>query len=71
MQNHKKQDSLSVNNISTTNDIKAVSKNTAGNAAEDPFCTFAHKRHAVGSKIEKRDGPESICKEDGSWHNSK
>lgn len=70
MQNRKKQDSLSVNNIATPNEIKAVSQKTVGNAGEDPFCIYAHKRHAVGSKIENRDGSDSICKEDGSWHNS-
>lgn len=69
MHNRKKQDSLFVNQISNTNEINAVSEKPAGNANEDPFCVYAHKRHAVGSKIENRHGSESVCKEDGIWRN--
>lgn len=69
MQNHKKQDSISVNNITATDEIKAVSK-IVGNAGKDPFCVYAHQRHAVGSKIKNEDGSETICTDDGTWQNS-
>lgn len=70
MQNHKKQDSISVNDISHVNDINAVSKKPVGNAGKDPFCVYDHKRHAVNSKITNVDGSETVCKNDGSWHNT-
>jgi len=71
MKNHNEQDSLYVNVISPTGEIKAVSDKPVGNAAKDPFCVYAHKRHAVGSKIIHRDGSEAVCTEDdGAWHNS-
>lgn len=70
MQNRKKQDSLFVNRIADPDDITAVSGSPAGNADKDAFCVYAHKRHAVGSKIENRNGPGSVCREDGTWHNS-
>lgn len=72
MQNRKKQDSLFVNNITDPNEINAVSKAPTGNAGRDPFCVYAHKRHAAGSVIEnKNGGPESVCKEDGVWHSQR
>ncbi len=71
MQNRKRQDSLFVNSITDPNNITAVSKAPAGNAEKDAFCVYAHKRHAVGSKIENRNGPESVCMEDGIWHSSR
>ena len=70
MQNHKKQDSISVNVITDPDDIKAVSQKTAGNAGTDPFCIYGHKRHAVGSKIINRDGSETVCTDEGSWRNT-
>ena len=69
MQNHKKQDSLSVNIITPQNKVKPVSSEAAGNAGRDPFCIYGHKRHAVGSKIEYGDGKEAVCTEDGTWQN--
>ncbi len=72
MQNRKKQDSLFVNKIANPNEMKAVSDTSAGNANKDPFCVYAHKRHAAGSIIENRNGgPESICKDDGVWHSQR
>jgi hypothetical protein len=71
MQNRKKQDRISVNVITPENDIKAVSKDTVGNAAEDPNCIYTHERHAVGSKIKNDDGSELICTDNSSWQNSK
>ncbi|HEX3028335.1 MAG TPA: hypothetical protein VHT34_03295 [Clostridia bacterium] len=68
MQNHKKQDSLSVNKISETNEVKSIS-NITGDAAEDPFCIYDHKRHAVGSRLKNEDGSEAVCKDDGTWRN--
>jgi hypothetical protein len=70
MQNHKEQDNISVNIIRPKNDIKAVSKKPVGNADKDPFCVYAHKRHAVGSKIINEDGSESVCTNDTSWKNT-
>ena len=69
MKNHKKDDIISVNTIAPNNDIKSTQKNV-GNADKDPFCIFEHKRHAVGSKIENDDGSNTVCKDDGSWHNN-
>lgn len=69
MQNHKKQDNISVNIITSEDDIKSISKQPTGNAATDPFCIHAHKRHAVGSKIINEDGSETVCSNDGSWKN--
>jgi hypothetical protein len=71
MLNHKKQDNISVNVISPTNDIKNVSEKPVGNADKDPFCVYAHKRHAVGSKLVNEDGSNKECKDDTSWQNSK
>ena len=70
MQDHKKQDSISVNNISLHNDIKAVSPKPVGNADKDPFCVYEHKRHAVGSKILNSDGTKTECKDDSVWRNT-
>lgn len=70
MQNHSKQDKLFVNKISGVNNVKNVSKKSVGNAAEEPFCVYAHKRHAAGSKIVNEDGSESVCKEDSTWQNT-
>jgi len=69
MQNHKKQDNISVNIINEENEIRHVSQKPAGNAGKDPFCVYDHKRHAVGSKIINDDGSESTCTKDGSWKN--
>ncbi len=69
MQNHKKQDSISVNIISEQNEVKPVSQKPEGNAGKDPFCVYDHKRHAVGSIIVNEDGSQSVCCEDGSWRN--
>ncbi|HEX2924747.1 MAG TPA: hypothetical protein VHP38_00565 [Ruminiclostridium sp.] len=71
MQNHKEQDSISVNDISQENEIKQVSKKTIGNAGKDPFCVYDHRRHAVGSKIVTENGLESVCSEEGSWKTKK
>jgi len=68
MQNHKKQDSISVNIIGE-NEIKSESQ-MSGNAGKDPFCVYDHKRHAVGSKIINDDGTETVCTEEGSWKNT-
>lgn len=70
MQNHKKQDNISVNIIGQENQINSVSKKPVGNADKDSFCVYDHKRHAVGSKIINEDGSETICTEDGSWKNT-
>jgi thiamine biosynthesis protein ThiC len=70
MQNHKKQDNISVNIINQENQIRHVPQNPAGNADKDPFCVYDHKRHAVGSKIINEDGSESICTKDGLWKNT-
>ncbi|MHB8064955.1 MAG: hypothetical protein ACYDG2_20425 [Ruminiclostridium sp.] len=67
MQNHKKQDSISVNVINQENEIKPISQKPVGNAGKDPFCVYDHKRHAAGSKIINEDGSDSVCSEDGSW----
>ncbi len=69
MQNHKKQDSISVNLITPPDDAKTISKKPVGNAGEDPFCLFNHQRYAVDSVIKNRDGSETVCTEDGSWQN--
>jgi hypothetical protein len=73
MKNNKKEDKLYVNLITAPNDIKAISDNPVGNAAKDPFCVFAHKRHAIGSKIVNNDDSQTVCstESDGSWQNSK
>lgn len=70
MENHKRQDNLYINEIAEGNEVKSISKNAVGNAEQEPFCVYNHKRHAVGSKIINDDGSESICKEDGSWQNT-
>ena len=70
MKNHKKNDNISVNDISLHNEIKSVSGKPTGNADKDPFCVYEHKRHAVGSKIKNSDGSESVCKEDTTWQNT-
>jgi hypothetical protein len=70
MQNNKKRDDLTVNHISSQNDMKAVSQKPTGNAGEDPFCVYGHKRHAVGSKISNNDGLEAVCTDEGSWKNT-
>jgi len=67
MQNHKKQDNISVNVIGQEKQIKSISQEPVGNAGKDPFCVYDHKRHAVGSKIINDDGSESVCSEEGSW----
>lgn len=70
MQNHKEQDSISVNVIRSQNEMKAVSEKSVGNAGQDPFCIYGHKRHAVGSKITDKDGSGSVCTQNGTWENS-
>lgn len=70
MKNNKKNDMLSVNNIASPNEIRAVSQKPTGNAEDDPFCVYAHQRHAVGSKIKTTDGIESECTNEGSWKNT-
>ncbi|HEY5586066.1 MAG TPA: hypothetical protein VIK78_16440 [Ruminiclostridium sp.] len=70
MQNHKNQDSISVNFVNEVNEIKPITKKPVGNAGTDPFCVYDHKRHAVGSKIINGDGTESVCTDDGSWQNT-
>lgn len=70
MQNHKKQDSVSVNVITPPDDIQTVSSKPVGTADEVPSCIYAHKRHAVGSKIINRDGSETVCTKDGTWQNT-
>ena len=67
MKNHQKDDKVSVNRITDQNDIKKMSDKPVGVASENPNCLYAHKRHAVGSKILNSDGSESTCTEDGSW----
>jgi len=69
MQNHNKQDSISVNVITPDNKVKSVSQGPVGNSGKDPFCVYDHKRHAVGSKIKNRDGAEAVCTEEGVWKN--
>lgn len=71
MQNHKEQDSISVNDISQENEIKQVSGKTIGNAGKDPFCVYDHRRHAVGSKITTENGLQSECTKEGSWKTHK
>lgn len=73
MKNNKLKDKLNVNVITSQNDIKAVSDVREGNAATDPFCVYAHKRHAVGSKIINNDGSQMVCtaENNGSWQNTK
>ncbi len=72
MRNNKHQDKLNVNVITAPNDIKAISNAPVGNASRDQFCVYAHKRHAIGSKIINNDGSQTICttENDGSWQNS-
>lgn len=70
MQNHKQQDSVSVNKINEVNEEKTISTKV-GNAAKDPFCVYDHKRHAVGSTISNGDGTTSECCKDGSWRNKR
>lgn len=67
MQNHKKQENISVNVINEAKEVKSVSQGPVGNASQDPFCVYDHKRHAVGSKIINRNGNESVCSSEGSW----
>ncbi len=67
MQNHKKQDSISVNLISEQNEVRPLSQQPTGNADKEPFCVYDHKRHAVGSIIVNEDGTQSVCCQDGSW----
>ena len=69
MQNHKKQDSISVNLINEQNEVKPVSTKPTGNAGKAPFCVYDHKRHAEGSIIVNEDGTQSVCCKDGSWRN--
>jgi len=71
MKNHKKGDKLYVNLISGRDDIKPLSDNPVGDALRDPFCVYAHQRHAVGSKIINNDGSEAVCttQNNGSWQN--
>ncbi len=73
MKNNKRDDKLYINTISSPTDIKAVTNSPAGNAEIDPFCIYAHKRHAIGSKIINNDGSQTICSTEnhGSWQNSK
>jgi hypothetical protein len=70
MKNHKKNDKLFVNKISDTDGVKSISGKSAGDAAEEPFCVYAHERHAVGSKIINEDGSESVCQDDSTWQNT-
>ncbi|HLR34823.1 MAG TPA: hypothetical protein VK071_05780 [Tissierellales bacterium] len=70
MKNHKKEDNLTKNIISAPYEVKPISKNSVGNAGEDPFCVYAGMRHAVGSIITKDDGSTLICTENGSWQNT-
>lgn len=67
MQNHKKQDSISVDIINQVNEVKTLSEKPVGNASKDPFCVYDNRRHAVGSTIINRNGSKNICTEDGSW----
>jgi len=71
MKNHKKGDKLYINLISGPDDIRPISKTPAGDASKDPFCVYAHKRHAIGSKIINNDGSETVCTahNNGSWQN--
>lgn len=69
MQNHTKQDKITVNTITPENTVRTHPQNGTGNAAQDPFCVYNHKRHAVGSKLVNDDGPDSVCTEEGSWKN--
>lgn len=69
MKDHKKEDELYVNKITPPDDVKKASGKPSGNADKDPFCVYAHERHAVGSKIINQDGSETVCKEDG-WQNT-
>lgn len=71
MQNRKQQDGIAVNIVNEGNEVKHVSQKPVGNAGKDPFCIYDHKRHAVGSKILRDGGAESVCSEDGTWKNSK
>jgi hypothetical protein len=69
MKNHKKKDSISVNTIAHQTDIKNITDKPTGNAGTDPFCVYAHKRHAVGSIIINEDKSEMVCTDDGTWQN--
>lgn len=73
MKSKKNEGELYVNNISSPTDIKAVFNSPVGNAEKDIFCVYAHKRHAIGSKIINNNGSQSICSTEnqGSWQNSK
>lgn len=71
MQNHKKEDSISVNIINQENDVIPTSQKSVGNAGKAPFCVFNHKRHAVGSIIINEDGSTNTCTEEGSWKPTK
>lgn len=72
MKNHKRDDKLYVNMISAPNDIKAISEAPVGDASSDQFCVYAHKRHAIGSKIINNDGSQTVCtpQNNGTWQNS-
>ena len=69
MRNNKKDDKLSVNEITTMNHIEKVSNKPVSNADKDAFCVYDHKRHAVGSKIKSSNGSESVCTGKCSWEN--
>lgn len=69
MKNNKKNDSISVNQITGTNHTEKISDKPEGNAAKNTFCIYNNKRHAVGSIIKFDDGSEAICSERGTWEN--
>lgn len=68
MKNNKKQDKLTVNTITSPNEIKHGSQ-VKGNADQEAFCVYANERHAVGSKIVDIDGRETVCTPKGWQQN--
>ena len=58
------------NEISPPLHVEHTKDEPVGNATKNPYCIYAHQKHAVGSKIKNRDGSTTVCTEDGTWQNN-
>lgn len=65
----KNNNDITVNEISPPAHIESLSNGPVGNETKNPACIYAHKKHAVGSKLKNRDGSVTVCTEDGTWQN--
>lgn len=70
MKNRKIRDQISVDIVTPPDDVKQVSPKI-GDADHNAFCIYDHKRHAAGSVLKNKDGPDAICTENGDWKNIK